>query len=255
MIEKEKLKKISGNLLSDRNDYMNAFRENLFMYVGDSDITIKDISEKADIPFSTLNSLLYGKTNDPKLSTVVKLAHALEVSVDELIGAETIKGKTQESLSICRNLPKNDIYLIRWFIRYLESLNAEVAPNNRTVSVMVLTLTDNGDVRLTSDYMKVDISELNKGFSTKIFFGVVLSCDYYMPYYTPYDILFIANDRKPKIKEHCLIRAGKYVYLATRRIENGLPCYYSIRDGKYRANENDIDELIGYVCYHKPLNE
>ena len=52
-------------------DYVSAFRHNLFKYIDEKDITIKDISEKADIPFSTLNSFLYKDAKDMKLSTAV----------------------------------------------------------------------------------------------------------------------------------------------------------------------------------------
>ena len=68
-----------------------------------------------------------------------------------------------------------------------------------------------------------------------------------MPFYSPYDTLFIANDRPPKPFEHAVIRAGSYLFIAKRKFEKGTTKYYSIRDGKYRLSESDIDELIGYV--------
>lgn len=127
-MEKEKLNKLSLNLSSDDKNYMSAFRKNLFMYVEEKDITIKEISEEAGIPFSTLNSFLYGKTNDVKLSTAVKLAKALKISIDELVGAETISDISRESIAICRNLPDNALYLVRWYIRYIDSLNKKNEP-------------------------------------------------------------------------------------------------------------------------------
>ena len=116
-MDKEKLKNISKNLSADSNDFMSSFRKNMFMYIDEKDITIKDISEESDVPFSTLNTFLYGNSKDIKLSTAVKLAKALNVSIDELIGAETINEVSRESISICRNLPDNELYLIRWYIR------------------------------------------------------------------------------------------------------------------------------------------
>ena len=98
MMEKENLRKISRKLSADKTDYMTVFRENLFTYVDDKDITLTEIADKAGIPLSTLNSFLYGNTSDPKLSTVVKLSRALEISIDELIGAETITDKQREIL-------------------------------------------------------------------------------------------------------------------------------------------------------------
>lgn len=253
MIKKEKLRKISRKLSADQTDYMTVFRENLFQYVDDKEITLTEIADKAGIPLSTLNSFLYGNTSDPKLSTVVKLSRALEISIDELIGAETIADKQRESISICRNLPEHDVYLVRWFIRYLEDLNRDADHNIRTVSVMRLEQTIHGDIKLTSDYHKMDISELDRTYSSKIFFGIILPCDYYMPKYSPLDVLFVANDRNPTVLDDCLIRVGNHVFLATRKVEEGVARYYSIRDGKYRLDESEIDELIGYIAYKKPL--
>ena len=38
------------------------------------------------------------------------------------------------------------------------------------------------------------------------------------------------------------------MFLAKRKVENGLVKYYSIRDGKFRLNEDDVDEVIGYIA-------
>ena len=66
MMNKEKLKKISRNLSANSDDFMSAFRRNMFMYIDEKDITIKDISDESDVPFSTLNTFLYGNSKDIK---------------------------------------------------------------------------------------------------------------------------------------------------------------------------------------------
>ena len=70
-----------------------------------------------------------------------------------------------------------------------------------------------------------------------------------MPHYSPYDILLIANDRNPQGHEDSLLRIDGCLYIARRKIENGVAKYYSIRDGKFRKNEDDVDEVIGYIAY------
>ena len=247
MITQEKLKQISKTLSTDRADYMSAFRQNIFKYVDDKDITIKDISEAAGIPFSTLNTFLYGNSKDVKLSTAVKLAHALNISVDELVGADTINPITMESLSICRNLPDSELYLIRWYIRYIDSINKKNEPNKRYVSVMELECSHNGNLKITTNYRHVDITDIHPERSAKIFFGITMPCDNYMPSYSPYDILLIANDRNPKGHEDSLLRIDRCLYIARRKIENGVAKYYSIRDGKFRMREDEVDEVVGYV--------
>ena len=248
MIKKEKLNELSKNLSANRDDFISAFRHNLFMYIDEKEITIKDISEKANVPFSTLNSFLYGDSKDIKLSTAVKLAHALDVSIDELVGADTINEVSRESISICRNLPENDVYLIRWYIRYIDSLNKKNEPNKRYVSVMKLECNHNGNLKITSNYLHIDVTDIDKEYRGKVFFGITMPCEHYMPTYSPYDILLIANDRQPHQNENSLIRIDGYLYIANRKIENGAAKYYSIRDGKFRINERDIDEHIGYIA-------
>ena len=248
MMNKEKLKKISKNLSANSDDFMSAFRKNMFMYIDEKDITIKDISEEACIPFSTLNTLLYGNSKDIKLSTAVKLAKALNVSIDELIGAETINEVSRESIAICRNLPENEVYLIRWYIRYIDSLNKKNEPHRRYVSIMELECNHNGNLKITTNYRHIDITDIGEEYRSKIFFGITMPCDHYMPTYSPYDILLIANDRNAKINENVLIRTGGNLFLAKRKVENGIVKYYSIRDGKFRLNEDDIDEVVGYVA-------
>ena len=244
MLEKEKLRKISKELSANRVDYMSAFRQNLFMYVDDKDVTLKEISEKADIPFSTLNTFLYGSSRDIKLSTVVRLAHALDVSIDELVGADTINEVSRESISICRNLPDNALYLIRWYIRYIDSLNKKNEPNKRYVSVMKLDCNQNGNLKITTDYKHIEITEIDTECSCKVFFGITMPCDHYMPVYSPYDILLIANDRQPTAHENSLIRVNGCLFIAKKKNNE----YFSIRDGKFRLKEQEIDEHIGYVA-------
>ena len=249
MIKKEKLNELSKNLSANRDDFISAFRHNLFMYIDEKEITIKDISENANVPFSTLNSFLYGDSKDIKLSTAVKLARALDVSIDELVGAETINEVSRESIAICRNLPDNALYLVRWYIRYIESLNRKNEPHKRYVSIMELECNENGNLKITSNYRHIDITDIGEEYRSKIFFGITMPCDHYMPTYSPYDILLIANDREPYRNENSLLRIDGQLRIAKRKIENGIAKYYSIRDGKFRINEEDVDEVVGYVAY------
>ena len=248
MIENEKLKKMSLNLCCDKHNYMSAFKKNVDMYVRDKDITIRDISEKADIPFDTLKNFLYKNSTDCKLSTAVKLARALDVSIDELVGAETIGETTRESIAICRNLPENETYLIRWYIRYIASLNKRNKKNHRYISVMELECNQYGNLKMTTNYRHIDITDIHPEHRCKIFFGITMPCDHYMPTYSPYDILLIANDRNPMGSENSLLRVDGCLLIAKRRVENGIVKYYSIRDGKFRMNESEVDEVVGYIA-------
>ena len=246
-MEREKLKKLSLKLTSNRENYMDSFRKNIDMYIEEKDITLREISEKADISFSTLNNLLYSDSKDCKLSTAVALARAFGVSIDELIGAETIEPLTREAIAISRNLPENARYLIRWFIKHQESLVAE-HPGKRIVSVMKPICNMDGNLEQVNDFVALDISSLGNNVKPKIFIGFQLPCEHYMPHYSPYDILLVANDRHPNLIENSIFTIGGNIFIGKRKIENGIANYYSIRDGKKMWTESEIDEIIGYVA-------
>ena len=115
MIRDEKLKQISTKLIrSDKTDDIATLRRNVEMYVQDPDITIRDISEQSGVPIPTINNLLYKDKQGIRLSTAIALARALQVSIDELVGCQTMTKEMRESIEICRQNIRSDIrsYLI-----------------------------------------------------------------------------------------------------------------------------------------------
>lgn len=248
MIDKEKLNKLSKRLTSEDDDFMRNLRRNLELYIAEPDITIKDISEDANISFSTLNSLLYGNAMDCKLSTAIALAKALNVSIDELVGASTVSPITSESLALCRNLPDNALYLIRWYIRHQYSQYKKKPDNKRIVSIMMIKCNHNGSLKLSDLFKDLDITHLSSEIKSKVFFGIAIPCEHYVPTYTPYDILLIANDRQAMPGEHNLVLINNCLFILERKIKDGIAKFYSIRDGRYHIDEDDVDEVIGYVA-------
>ena len=246
-MNKELLEKLSLNLKSDKENWMECFRNNVQMYVDQKEIKASQIADKADISVKTLDNFLHNHTKDCNLSTAVHLAWALGVSLDELVGAETIKPEARVSMPIYRNLQPSDQYLVRWFVNYLMSLSTEEENKSLYRSVMDIECM-NGALKLNSLYHRVNISEVPAEMRTKIFFGIKMPCDHYMPVYSPYETLLIANDRLPMHNENCLIRVKKNVYIAKLKMENNEMKFYSIRDGKFRLNRDEIDEVVGYIA-------
>lgn len=252
MIQDNKNTFSNSTVPSSGHDYAATLRHNVLDYIARKNITLNQLAEESGLSVDTLKSFLYKHSKDCKLSTAIQLANAmnaeaLEISIDELVGAETIPELTKESLAICRKLSENDLLLVRWFIRTLDDLSKRTEPNKRYVSIMLPELDNNGHYKLISKFEKLEITDLQEPLRSKIFIGFKLISDHYLPYYFPNDIILIANDRPAKPNEHVLVRAGDYVFLVRRVVENGVAKYYSIRDGKYRIDESEVDELVGYV--------
>lgn len=236
-------------LVKNNVEYPEVFRQNILKYAEYNKMTMVDVANKSNIPINTINSFLHQLSNDMKVSNVAKIAKALSVSIDELIGADTIPELTKESLSICRNLPENDLMLVRWFIRCLADLNGKNEPNKRYVKVMLPEEDNDGNCKLVSKFENMEITDLQEPLRSKIFMGFKVISDYYMPYYKPNDVILIANDRPAKFNEHILVRVGDFIFIVKRVSKNGIGKLYSIRDDKYRIDESEIDEIIGYISY------
>lgn len=249
MLNKKKMEEIAQKLTADKQDFVSAFRRNMYLYVDDKDITMSDIAEAAGISPSTLKTFLYGNAKNVTLTTAVGLAKGLNVSLDELVGADTIPELSRESLRMCREMPENDLMLVRWFIRCLYDLNSQNEPNKRYVKVMLPEEDNNGNCKLVSKFENVEITNLEEPLRSKIFMGFKVISDYYMPYYMTGNTVLIANDRPAKTSEHVLVRVGDYFFIVKRKTENGVAKLYSIRDDKYRIDEADTDEIVGYITH------
>ena len=249
-MKKEKLKKLSLKLTADRENYMSAFRHNVDMYVAEKDIKLREIAEEADIPFSTLNTFLYGDASDCKLSTAVKLARAFDVSIDELVGAETINAISKESLAICRNLPEHSLYLIRHFIRHQESIYGDYKQEQKIISVLTPECA-NGHLLTTNVVAPLCIDHLADNIKSRVSLGMKIPCEHYMPYFSPYDTLLLAADRDGLHGEKCVIsyKGNFFIVIKQFYMEDGQRKikYVSLINQKTEVFPHEIDDKLGYI--------
>lgn len=252
MVSNEKLKELSHKLVEYPDDYMTSLRENLRMYVSEKDIRITELAEMADVSVETIKTLIYQDNKSVKLSTVVALAKGLGVSIDELVGCQTMEHDTLESIKLMRDLPESFRYYMRWGIRKMHAHYMQNTNVKKIIPVMKLECNVEDNIHITNDLDVLDISYLADDIRPKVFMGMNIPCDAYMPIYSPYNVLLIANDRPATFREHCVIEKSGYVWIAFRREEweDGVRKikYYSIRDKKFRCYADAIDCEIGYVA-------
>ena len=249
-MKKENLYELSEYFIRDNAVLTANLRHNLDVCLKYSDITIHELAESAGISFDTLKNLLYQNSKDCKLSTAALLAKAIGVTLDELIGLDTFSEENMDCISMFREMPEHYQYFIRWFIhRQYELSNGGFRQGRKTVPVMNLEEHPDGTLHISSDFESIDITDIPQNIKPQIFMGIKTSVDHYMPHYTPYDILLIANDRYPKPSEDSVIIYGDNVFIVRRHsCGNGHYEYLSIRDSRFRCSESDIDNVIGYVA-------
>lgn len=251
MLEITELRKMSSNLIAEPDNYMHSFRKNLDLYIDRKEITLAELAEIADVPLNTLKSLVYGSSADCHISTAVKLARALHISVDELIGSGTISPQTCESLQLVRMMPESFTHFVRWAIHYHYTMLTSNKVSIKSVELMLPELCESGAIRMTNDFDVVDISYVSDDLRPKIFMGIRIPCDNYEPVYFEGDIVFVANDRKPRENENVIVATRGMIWIVKckeEKTEKGTVVnYYSIRDGRLFATENEIDFYLGYI--------
>lgn len=250
MMNNEKLKKLSLNLVSNRDDFMKAFRKNVDMYIAEKDITIREVSEVADINFETLKSFIYGDAKDCKLSTAVKLARALNVSIDELIGAETIEEETRIIIAMSRNLKDHHRKVIRTYAKHQYILHGENKPSSKSISVLK-PICKNGHLKTTIIDKKVCIDFLEKPTREKVGMGIQIPCDHYEPHFLKGEVVLLGFDREGENNEMCVISSGGNLYFCIKKIQfvNGKKevNYVAITNKQKIFSYDEIDDRFGYV--------
>jgi len=64
--------------------------KNVKKYRIDRSLSQDQMARKADMPYSTYLKIESGITTNPSLQTLVNIAEALEISLDELVGRKTL---------------------------------------------------------------------------------------------------------------------------------------------------------------------
>lgn len=249
-MKKENLYNLSEYFTKENDSFAENLRYNLDICLKNSDITIHELAESAGISFDTLKNLLYQNSKDCKLSTAALLAKAIGVTVDELIGLDTIAEEDMDCITMFRQMPGHYQYFVRWFVRrQYELFLGGFRQGRKTIPVMNLEEHPDGTLHVSGDFESLDITDIPQNIKPQIFMGIKTSVDNYMPHYSPYDILLIANDRNPRPAEDSIIIYGNNVFIARRSpFGNGKFEYVSIRDNRFRCSESDIDNVIGYVA-------
>ena len=217
---------------------MSTLRHNIDIYVDDKEITLNDISEKSGLSVSTLSNVLYKDSKDIRLGTVIALAQALGVTIDELIGSVTMEPKMSESVRMCRKLPEHSLYLVRYFIRHQYMIYNKIKTNY--ISVLIPRL-ENG-IMPTTNVVEPLCVDLPEDIKSKAYIGLKIPSDNYMPYYDAGEIILIASDREAQRGEHCVVTSngGIYIVEKSRKTYKPLTSQYDIPASK-------IDDKIGYV--------
>ena len=248
MFKKEKVWEISRNFVSNKDDVMSSFRKNCFMILEAKCITLREWAELADISFATLNSFLYGNSKTCDINLPIRLARAIGVTVDELLGSGTMSEGTRECVSKCRMMPAHFVNLARSYIRHIYKMFEKTS--SKEPRLVMLPECKNGHLQTTNITTEIDVSHLDKSIQSRIAHCLCVPCDHYEPYFMKDEIILLAVDRDGQNGEICVISHGGEYYIVRKKsfIENGIKRWkYVSLFTDVEFLKEDIDDKLGYV--------
>lgn len=191
--------------------------ERLRSILGERDISIAEFSEMCNLPLETVKNVYYGRTADPKVSTVMQMADALSLSVNCLMGKCAL---TKEERAIIRNYRgcgSHGKSLIELVARY--EVTAAKSDRDSMNKHRIPCLVPRGEIHNGIVYENCEVVEIETS-SSKAYVAIKLVSNDLIPIYCKDDILLFEN-RFPKNGEYAGFYIKKKAYIRKFVEENG----------------------------------
>lgn len=177
---------------------LDYFRMHIKQIIKSKKMTLSHLAKLSDLSEDTLRSLIYGKTQDVRLSTIVRIADVLDYSLDSLIGREYVVNNHEIIDSLSR-LSERSIRAIQTLTK-MELLSTQQAASSNITTIPVFIHTscfEDGRYFDSNTIIQHDISDYPAHLKEITDCGIMLSSDYYEPTYHANDILLLTTSQKP----------------------------------------------------------
>lgn len=182
---------------------LQNFRKNLKLKLKEQKLTLNALSFRADLSEDTLRSLIYGKSQDVKISTITKIADVFGCSIDALLERPVYSAEEENMIHQLRNLSGRSIQTIQALI-HLETLTT-LQPSNAGKNIIPVFLpTGNmkdGQYYDNTSFETLDITEYPLSLKNATTFGIKILSANFEPLYYMNDILLLSQNRPPEYND------------------------------------------------------
>lgn len=200
------------------------FKDNLKKKLKEQKITLSSLAIQADLSEDTLRSIIYGKSQDIKLSTMVKIADVLNCTLDNLIGRSIYSPEQQDFIDRMQNISNHSFQTLKAVLAVEESVNLTNTDSGKKI-IQVLTPLSNmkdGHLYNSASYDSFDISGYPKALQQSVDFGLRITTNDFEPIYYLNDILLISRRHLPEYHDIVLyMDKSKRMYIR-QYLETGL---------------------------------
>lgn len=212
--------------------------------LGNMDISIGEFAEMCGLPLETVRNIYYGKTSDPKVSTVLQMANALNMSVNNLMG-QYCNSPEERILNYYRACGKHGKSLILLTAKY--EATAAKAERDADEYHKIPCLLPSGELNKGIIYDSCEIVDIETTVKDA-FVAVKVTSNDFAPIFCKDDIVLLAN-RFPLNGEYAFFYIGDRAHLRKFVEEDGvykLQCIHNI--GEEFVMKRVELEYIGTYC-------
>lgn len=170
-------------------------REKLLELMEHRQMSLPELAEKSGLSIDTVKNIIYGRTTDPKLSTIIPICDALNCSLDYILG------RSEVALQQVRDYPEHSKQLLRTVINLEFHLQNESSKYGEQVRPVFYPASfANDHMNFDSCHLGyIDVSDFLKNYSGEITCGVLIEGNELSPIYYSGDCLMVDCSRHPKV--------------------------------------------------------
>ncbi|MDO5156600.1 MAG: helix-turn-helix transcriptional regulator [Eubacteriales bacterium] len=182
---------------------IDFFRKNLKRTLQEKKITLNMLALQSDLSEDTLRSVIYGKSHDIKLSTVIKIADVLDCTIDDLVGRAYYSDLEREIHSRIHRFSQSSIKSIDYFTKYQEDLELKHSIQGKEIIPIFVPIGNMKEGMYCGNHNieQLDITEYPGTLKEDVDFGIKVLTNCFEPIYYLNDILLCSCKRKPEIND------------------------------------------------------
>lgn len=203
------MSKVKNFSVKKNTDGKKMLEKRLKTLLNGKQLSIDEFAEMCDLPVETVKNVYYGRTADPKISTVMKMAKALNISVNCLMGQCPHTTEEKILLQSYRSCGKHGRSLITLTAKY-EALSAK-EERESLVKHKIPCMIPNSEMYKGIDYSECQLVEIETN-KPEAYVSIQMPSNELVPLYCKNDIILIEN-RFPKHKEYAVFYIDSKIFI------------------------------------------
>lgn len=183
--------------------------ERLKVLLKENNVSLQEFADTCGLPVETVRNVYYGRTIDPKISTVMKMSDALNLTVNCLMGRCSHSKEERALLQNYRACGSHGRSLIELTAKY-EAVASRAEREDVNKHTIPCLITD-GNLNEGIIYDSSNIIEISTNIP-EAFVGIKISTNDLVPRFCKGDIILLAN-KFPKNEEYAIFYKGSRAYI------------------------------------------